>query len=52
MPKMMTDVIIEWKEIGRKLILDCKYYKNAFTKRTYDDHKEVTRFKTINAAMF
>ncbi len=47
MPTMNTDVTIEWNT-GRKLILDCKYYKNAFSSRTYAEDKEVTRFKTNN----
>lgn len=48
MPIMKTDVTIEWKDSGRKLILDCKYYKHAFSKRTYSEDQEVTRFKTDN----
>lgn len=47
MPKMMTDVTIEWKT-GRKLILDCKYYKQAFSVRSYGENKEVERLKTNN----
>ncbi len=48
MPTMNTDVTIEWKS-GRKLILDCKYYKEAFTSRSYnEDDDAVQRFKTNN----
>lgn len=47
MPTMMTDVTIEWKS-GRKLILDCKYYKHAFSVRSYQDNEEVERLKTNN----
>lgn len=48
MPTMNTDVTIEWNDTSRKLILDCKYYKNAFSSRTYAEDIEVTRFKTHN----
>jgi 5-methylcytosine-specific restriction enzyme subunit McrC len=48
MPSMMTDLAMEWKDSGRKLILDCKYYKEAFSKRTYNDDREVEKFKTNN----
>ena len=49
MPKMYTDVTIEWKRTGRKLILDCKYYKDAFSRRTYnEDSDEVVKFKSAN----
>ena len=47
MPTMNTDLTIHWKGTGRALILDCKYYKNAFTTQTFGD-KEYTRFKTNN----
>ena len=47
MPTMMTDVTIEWQS-GRKLILDCKYYKQAFSVRSYGDDKEIERLKTNN----
>ncbi len=43
---METDVTLSWPD--RKLILDCKYYKHAFSKRTYSEDQEVTRFKTDN----
>lgn len=48
LPRMETDVIIDWPE--RKLIIDCKYYKQAFTKRQYggQDSPEVEKFKTNN----
>ena len=49
MPTMKTDVTIEWLTTGRKLILDCKYYKEAFSSQSFGDtSKSVTRFKTNN----
>lgn len=47
MPTMNTDLTIHWKDSGRKLILDCKYYKKAFTSQTFGD-REYNRFKTNN----
>jgi len=47
MPTMNTDLTIEWTDSKRKLILDCKYYKSAFTNRSFGD-KDYTRFKTEN----
>lgn len=47
MPTMNTDVTVVWKDSPRKLILDCKYYKDAFTERTFFE-TTYTRFKTEN----
>ena len=44
MPRMMTDMAMEWKKSGRKLILDCKYYKQASSKRSYNEELEIERF--------
>lgn len=45
LPRMETDVTIEWPH--RKLIVDCKYYRNAFTSQTFDE-TESKRFRTNN----
>ena len=45
-PRMETDVTIAWKD--RKLIIDCKYYKDAFTARSYGDSSPIKRFHTAN----
>lgn len=47
MPTMNTDLTISWKNSPRRLILDCKYYKNAFTENSYNG-TAYTRFKTNN----
>jgi 5-methylcytosine-specific restriction enzyme subunit McrC len=41
MPAMKTDVTIEWKGTGRKLIVDCKYYRDAL-KGQFDKEKFIS----------
>ena len=46
LPRMETDVTLCWPD--RKLIIDCKYYKHAFTQRTYENGNVTERFHTNN----
>lgn len=46
LPRMETDVTMTWTD--RKLIIDCKYYKDAFTSRSYGDSSPIKRFRTGN----
>ncbi len=49
LPRMETDVTMAWRE--RKLIIECKYYKEAFARSRYSessDVPEVQKLKTNN----
>jgi len=49
LPRMETDVTIDWPD--RKLIVECKYYKEAFARSRYrndSDEQKVQKLRTNN----